>query len=338
MDEILQLKLSVCKYRPLSGGKGCPKLPKVLLGKHATTSINCPDTDECFIYSVLGAIYPQNCNPQRYTKYRKHVKKLKADDLTYPVSIKQIPKFEKRNKLSINCFGYEKVIYPLYVSKEKCVKEIDLLLYRGHYYLIRNLSRLLSNTNCKPWKARFICRSCLSWYYTKSKLNEHKQFCDNDGQRYSLPPPNSYKSFQNYRGQILNDFVIFFDIESAIIDVPSEQNAKSKLKKIGRHQPIAIGAKRVSLIPSYDGDLVMFTGVDCVKKFFDYLQHQAVEIQTIKWVEYKNIDWTSETLNDFNSRTHCEFCGVEFSGGIKKTADHHHLKEKNNYRQALCNR
>ena len=340
VDEITKLKLSVCKYRPLGGGaaRKCPMLPKVLQGKCATMSIACPD-DDCFLYSVLAALYPQKVNAQRYTKYQKYMHTLVADNLTYPVSLKQIPRFEQANNLSINCYGYEKVVHPLYVSKQKMGKKIDLLLHKKHYYVIRNLSRLLYGVNCKKHAEKFICRSCLSLYYSQEKLDEHKIFCHNDGQKYKLPPPNSYKSFDNFRGRMLNDFVVFFDMESAIVDISTQSTSTStKLKKIAQHQPIAIGAKRVAILPEYDGDLEIFTGLDCVEQFLDYLKNQAVTIQTIRWVEYKDIDWTHDSRKDFHSKKHCDLCGTPFSETAKKTADHEHLKKINNYRGALCNR
>ena len=337
VDEIRQLKLSVCKYHPLHGGAKCPKLPKILLNKHAMTSIVCPN-DDCFIYSVLAALHPQKSNPGRFSKYKRYMKSLVIDQLTYPVSLKQISKFEKDNNLSINCYGYDtKIIYPLYVSHQKSVKEIDLLLYKGHYYLIRSLSRLLSSINCGKQNARYICRSCLSVYYTKSKLDDHKKFCDNDGQRYILPPSKTFKSFKNYRGQVLNDFVIYFDMEAALISEDTTSKA-SKLEKIGRHHPIAVGAKRVSIISKYDGDLALFHGTDCVDRFLQYLEHQRIEIQTIRWEEYKEIHWDYDTRKQYDETTHCELCDAVFSKTVKKTADHHHLKAKNNYRRALCNR
>ena len=341
VDHISKLRMSVCKYHPLSGGgKHCPSLPKTLLEKKATTSIVCPN-DDCFIYCILAALFPQKRNPNRYTKYKKYVKKLVTSNLTYPVSIKQIPRFEKDNNLSINCYGFEKIIHPLYISKHKSKKEVDLLLYKNHYYLIRNLSRLICSLNSKNYGRRFICRSCLSVHYSEEKLQNHLNFCDNDGQRYTLPPPNTYKSFENFRGQIMNDFVIFFDMESALVNNSTEEassSSSSKLKKIARHQPIAVGAKRVCIIPEFDGELRLFTGEDCIEQFLEYLSNEHAMIQTLRWVEYKDIDWTPESLRDFHSKKHCDFCGRQFSQEVRKTADHNHIKKVDNYRGALCNR
>ena len=338
VDEIMKLKLTVCKYHPLrGGGKGCPPLPKTLQGKNATMSIKCPN-DDCFIYCILAGLFPQKQNPLRYTKYQKYVKKLVTSNITYPVSIKQIPRFEKDNNLSINCFGYEKIIHPLYVSKHKSKREVDLLLYKQHYYLIRNLSRLLYGLNSKIHGRRFICRSCLSVHFSQEKHENHAKFCDNNGQRYTLPPPKTFKSFDNYRGRIMNDFVIFFDMESALVDISSEESSSSTLKKIARHQPIAVGAKRVCIIPEFDGELKLFTGEDCIEQFLDYLQNEATMIQTLRWVEYKDIDWTPESLRDFHSKDKCDFCARPFSQEVRKTADHFHLAPHKNYRGSLCNR
>ena len=35
------------------------------------------------------------------------------EGITYPVAVKDVPKFEKQNEISVNVFGYEDGYYPL---------------------------------------------------------------------------------------------------------------------------------------------------------------------------------------------------------------------------------
>ena len=47
----------------------------------------------------------------------------------FPVSLKQIDKFEKQNPFAVNVFGIEgEKVYPLRISKEREKQVIDLLL------------------------------------------------------------------------------------------------------------------------------------------------------------------------------------------------------------------
>lgn len=53
-------------------------------------------------------------------KYLRHIEKLDFSGISYPVRVGDIPKFEKRNDISINIFGYEKrELYPLHLTRER---------------------------------------------------------------------------------------------------------------------------------------------------------------------------------------------------------------------------
>ena len=144
MHEIDALFLKNFKYRLLRGGGcggGAKTLCKDIINKHACLSIACVD-DHCLLYSCLAAIYPRQRNAHRASYYAKYLHKLKTDGITYPVSLNQIPKFERMNrKISLNIFGYESgIIVPLYHTHKSMARyEINLLLYRDHYYPIRQL-------------------------------------------------------------------------------------------------------------------------------------------------------------------------------------------------------
>ena len=59
---------------------------------------------------------------------RNNSQNLNWDGIDFPVSIKQIDKFERQNNYAINVFGYEESkVYPLRFSK-KDSQVVDLLL------------------------------------------------------------------------------------------------------------------------------------------------------------------------------------------------------------------
>ncbi len=48
--------------------------------------------------------------------------------IEFPVAIDKIGKFEHQNNTSVNVFGFEDVLFPLYITKECFDTHVDLLL------------------------------------------------------------------------------------------------------------------------------------------------------------------------------------------------------------------
>ena len=78
--------------------------------------------------------------------------------------------------ISINVFGYEEEVYPLKISKDKKIINIDLLLIsdekKQHYCLIKNLSRFIRSKLTKHHETAEICRSCLNHFPDKKKVKK----------------------------------------------------------------------------------------------------------------------------------------------------------------------
>ena len=73
---------------------------------------------------------PLKRNPQRVTlKDKELVKTLDYSGVTFPVTIKDIKKIEKQNKININVFGYsDQNPYPIRISSEIYDDHLELLL------------------------------------------------------------------------------------------------------------------------------------------------------------------------------------------------------------------
>lgn len=342
LSHIINLRLSVCQFIPLRGGCLNHKLPKIIKNKKAVVDIRSPK-GQCFIYAVLAGMCPNIAHPERYQNYKRYLRRLNCTNIAYPVKLTDISRFEKDNKISVNVYSFEKILFPVFHSDYKASsprKEVDILLINQHYFCIRNLSRLIGNTFSTKHRCHYVCRSCLSSYATHEKLLQHHQYCDDKGQCYTMPPRGSLKRFENYRAQYQSEFCIYYDIESLLIDNIPDAKAKKKsvLEKLSSHHAISICAKRVSIFPEFDGDLFCYTGTDCVQKFFQFLENQWDEIQCIHESEYSDIDWTARDMLAFETQKSCSLCKVEFSSKVRKVADHSHLKKYTNFRSALCNR
>ena len=105
--------------------------------------------DKCLFWCLVRHKNPRRIHPERITQSdRKFAKDLDLD-ISFPVTIKQIPQIERQNKININVFGYDERdgIFPIRNSTEKYDDYMDLLYLEGkegktHYVLIKDSIRL----------------------------------------------------------------------------------------------------------------------------------------------------------------------------------------------------
>lgn len=106
LDKVLGVTVHIVQYNPIKGSSYLP-LPTKLASKKAIVNVQNAD-QKCFMWSILAAFYPMTNNPQRVINYVQQIDKLDFSGIEFPVKVRDIPKFEKRNNISINVFGYEK--------------------------------------------------------------------------------------------------------------------------------------------------------------------------------------------------------------------------------------
>ena len=148
---VIKFELHTVSYRPLKGETWIP-LPKELANKNAIINIKNKD-NKCFLWCVLRALNPKDDHPERVDKELKPKENtLNMEGIVYPVSLKDLNKFEKQNPtISITVLGYEgKSVYPLRnsVSTARDHNIIFMLIEEGgvkHYCLVKNISRLLAS-------------------------------------------------------------------------------------------------------------------------------------------------------------------------------------------------
>jgi hypothetical protein len=145
---VLKFEINTFRYEPLKGKSYIP-LPKALAEKKAIINMKNED-DKCFKWAVTRALNPIERDGERVTKILKlQSEKLNWEGIEFPTTLNQVKVFKRRNNISVNVFGYEKEIYPLYHSAlQSSDKTADLLLIsdgdKSHYCVIKSLSRLLA--------------------------------------------------------------------------------------------------------------------------------------------------------------------------------------------------
>ena len=86
-----------------------------------------------------------------------------------------------KQKATINVFCYEdKLVFPIYISDQKCENSMDLLLEidgdKLHYVYIKDFDRFMFNKT-KNKNKKYFCKNCLQCFSSKNVLIKHKEVC-----------------------------------------------------------------------------------------------------------------------------------------------------------------
>jgi hypothetical protein len=161
-------------------GSSYKDLPKFVKDRKAVINIKNAD-NECFRWCILRAVNPVNKNADRISDLKPKISTLNWGNMTFPVKLKDIGKFEKLNpNYAVNVMGLDGTfVYPLRKSDVNTDNQINLLLHDEHYSLINNFGRLVNSHISKHHGARFYCYRCLNSFTCKSALENHEEYCKN---------------------------------------------------------------------------------------------------------------------------------------------------------------
>ena len=152
-DRVLYMDMNFHRLN-LTSGSSYILLPDWLTKKKAI--INPRNSDmKCFKWAVIAAMkweeIGRDC--QRVSKLRRYENEYDWDGIEFPVSFRDIKRFESRNEITINILAVEdKKIYICRKGKGY-TRSANLMLItddnRKHYVAIKSLGRLLSSQNSK---------------------------------------------------------------------------------------------------------------------------------------------------------------------------------------------
>ena len=221
--KVIKLELHTVSYNPLKGKTWIP-LPKELANKKAI--INMKNTDnKCFLWCVLRALNPKDNHPERVDgELIGKENSLNMKGIDYPVSLKDLNKFEKQNpSMSITVYGYEeKGVYPLRNSvNTDRTHNIKLMLIEKdevtHYCLVKSTSRLLSSQVTNGKRKEYFCDRCLNPFWCQETLRRHEEYCGkHESVKIEMPEEGTMPKFKNYRRSEKVPFIIFADFECFI--------------------------------------------------------------------------------------------------------------------------
>ena len=363
--EILSHFVNIVKYLPLRGNTYIPS-PKELRNSMCGL-INLKNIDnECFRWCHNRHLNPRKKNPQRITKEdRESVKSLDYSGITFPVTINQINRIEKQNKINIYLFGYDTVKkrpYPIYPSPENYDDNLNLLYIEGknelgeettHYVLIEDFSKFNSKFTKHKGKKHF-CMRCLQCFYSNESLAKHKLYCITINGVQAIKMPEKYTDkngverspcvyFKNYHKTLPAPFCIVADFEcitekiSGCQPPPVKKPKKGRLieersytEKYQKHTACSFGYKVVCHYDEkYSGDVVIYRGEDCIQKFMKCMFEEVKNCQSIIRDNFnKPLKMTKKNEKSFKEATHCHICEKKYRVDDVPVRDHCHVTGK----------
>ena len=288
---IIKLELHTVSYKPMRGETWIP-LPKELAVKTAIINMKNKD-NKCFLWCVLRALNPKGNHPERLDKELMGKENtLNMEGIYYPVSLKDINKFEKQNPtISITVLGYEgKSVYPLRNS-DNTDRDYDIILMLieeggvKHYCLVKSIERLLSSQASNDKRKRYFCLRYFNSIWCQEALNKHKEYCNEyEAVKIELPKKGTMLEFKNYHRLEKVPFLVYADFESFIkpLDTCGLNPEGSYTNQYQKHEPSSF-CYYIKCFDNevYEPKLVSYTGEDAAQKFVEMLEEDIKIIANI---------------------------------------------------------
>ena len=347
MKRVLHFSLCLNRYKLFRGG--CPKvsLPASLRKRRCYLCISradsCGGKDMCFLDCLVAGIACLKRNPSHwcvlYSEIEAILLKCWPLGCGFPVSSRHWQIIDRHCPISINIYGYEKgSVFPLFLSVNRNSKRFhaDMLLCRGHYYLVRNLSILVSPQMKVNRRKCFICPSCLSSHASERKYQIHLGLCRNDCMMYKLPDSNnSYLEFNSYNNMVTAPFVIYSDLETFIRE--EEILHKGKLLSRWQHVPISVAALTVCHDHVELGSKpFIYAGLDCVDVLLQHLDDEVFRLKQIYDHCYVPCRWSRAQREAHEVAEACFMCKRRFADNRHLLKVHDHCHISGCYQFALC--
>ncbi|XP_071444738.1 uncharacterized protein [Hetaerina americana] len=327
--EILGLELRINRYTPLRGSSYF-ELPEKIRRTHSVINVGNYD-DYCFKYAIWAKNIEQN--PQRVAKYltEQCCSGYDWNCVEYPVELENIPKFEKKNNISINVFGLDEKnnVFPLKVVDRELDDHRDLLYLVGenttHYCWIKNFNKLVGSQYSKHKHGVYVCKRCFSHFSLNEKLNEHHKDCILNFPSEIILPTDDDKwlQFTNFSNTTRVPFVVYADFECMLTKVEPLDN-HSNTKACQKHEVISF----CMLLVSSSGNMFepeLYRGPEAVQVFLQKLRETSLYVQGI----YNNktpITMTQEDISNFETARTCHICGKDLDS--VPVRDHDHVSGK----------
>ena len=350
LQAVLHLAVNINKYNPMRVGCNI-QLPEAVKNRNACIKVQ-NDDKQCFKWAVLAGLNKDKklVHPERLYHYKPIENSLNFEGIEFPVTLKDLFKFERQNDVSINVYvlnryGERYDVSPLYLTSFKQENHVNLLLIQDyyvneyeqcysddneslpeyHFVTIKSLSRLVRAQLSGRKSKVYICDRCLHFFWTQEKLDAHELDCAQNNKCKIILPKNRWLTFENFNRKERVSVVIYADIECLI--KPREETQPERV--VSNHQAFSIGyyAKysfddSLSKYESYRQlDETMQTPAEW---FVEHLKTIAANMEKYL-ADIKPMELTQEDWREYNAQDLCHICKKPFTQKDIKVRDHCHL-------------
>ena len=350
-DRVLHMDIDFHRLNLARGSSYVP-LPDWLMKKKA--KINPKNSDmECFKWAVIAAMKWEEIgnNPERVSKLGRYKGDFDWSDIEFPVSFRDINKFERNNEIGVNILAVENKKTYICRKGRDYNRIVNLMLItdvenpnKKHYVAVKSLSRLLSKQNSKHKEAQHFCTNCLNGFESEIIRYEHYEYCrSKDSVRVEMPTKNQIVKYADGQYQFKVPFVIHADFESILVPVsgapnnPEMSSTRGINGIVNVHQHSGWCMYSKFAYGKVTNPLKQYIGRDCVSKFCETIMAEAKRLY--KSAPKKPMDkLTKEQTVEFVTAKECHICFKKFSPKDRKVRDHCHYTGK--YRGAAhssCN-
>ena len=347
--EVENLTLHVDIWDPLKASSYID-LPKELKNKNAIINMKNED-NKCFLWCVLRALNLKDKNNERVDKDLKSKEDtLNMEGIEYPVSLKDINRFERQNPdISISVLGYskEEKVYPLKISKinKNCKHQIVLLLIKdgenSHYCYVKNISALLVSQYNKHKGKREYCFNCFNSFKSSEALKNHLEYCNiNECIKINMPSEGAFLNFKNFLHGERAPFAVYADFEcyNKPIHTTTPDPNKSYTNKLTKQEP----ASFVYYIKSFNEKVYKSIKREYVKEEDEdpdvidvFINRLEEDVKQIANLGNEKMKITEEEEEEFKQASDCWICRKKLNLE-DRVRDHCHFTGR--YRGAAHNR
>ncbi|GFU80620.1 c2H2-type domain-containing protein [Trichonephila clavipes] len=134
LDEILRLEVRTNRYSPFRRSSSFIEVPKQIAETKAIINVINKKDSQCFMWSILAALYPNTSNPNKTSSYVPHLNKLNFGGISFPTPLNELRFLDSFKFMSSSL---ENLIKTLKKDEFKYMKhyfdseKIDLLLRKG---------------------------------------------------------------------------------------------------------------------------------------------------------------------------------------------------------------
>ena len=328
-DRILYMDINIHRLN-LTRGASYIKLPDWLSKKKAIINPKKLD-NKCFKWAVIAGLRWEEigANPERISKLRRYKNELDWNEIAYPVSTKNISKFETRNRIGVNLLAISG--RTIYICRKggDYEQKVNLMILeedqKKHYVAVKSISRLLSSMNNKHKTAQYVCMNCLNGFKTQESRDNHYNYCaSNEPVRIEMPDKNPIVRYSNGQHQFKVPFIMYADFESILEPIQGAKNNPNISSTRGINSQVPSGW---CLHTKFDYGKVnnpttQYRGADCVERFCEKIISEARRLYS-SFPEVPILPLTKSQLKKHKTAKECHICFKEFKDK-GKVRDHCH--------------